>query len=205
MNKKFLMTISFLAIFVLVLSSCTTATVEPKADEVMAEPTAEATEVMVEPTAVVTEIMQSEATSGGGNGDGSGGGSGTGGGETSSDVMTGEALKITGKFNQEIGWSEEEIKAMPSFDVESTNSKGDSATYTGVLISDLLNLAGLKPKAETLVFVADDGFTAEIGLADVMSCTDCILSFRSKGGFSSVLPGFEKNLQVKGVIELNVK
>lgn len=196
MNKKFLITMSLLAIFVLVLSSCTTAT---------AEPTVVPTEVMVEPTVVPTEVVKSEGGSGGGGGDGSGGGSGADAGETSSEVMTDSALKISGKVDLEMGWTEDEVKAMPSIDVESTNSKGESTTYTGVLISDLLNLAITKPNAVTLVIVADDGYSAEIALSDVMSCADCILSFRSNGGFSSVLPGFEKNLQVKGVVELQVK
>ena len=198
MNKKFLITMSLLAIFVLILSSCATATAEPKVDE----PT-------VEPTIMATEVPQPEGGSGGGTGggggNGSGGGSGADSAETSSEDMTDAAMKITGKVDQEQAWTEDEVKAMPSIDAESTNSKGESATYTGVLISDLLNLAVPKPNAETLVFVADDGYTAEIALTEVMNCADCILSFRSNGGFSSVLPGFEKNLQVKGVVELQVK
>ena len=55
------------------------------------------------------------------------------------------------------------------------------------------------------MFVADDGYTAEAPLADVMACADCIVSFRDKGGFSTVLPGFAGSLQVKGVIEIQVK
>jgi hypothetical protein len=51
MNKKFLIMISLLAIYVLVLSSCTTAT---------AEPTVVPTEVMVEPTVAPTEVVSSE-------------------------------------------------------------------------------------------------------------------------------------------------
>jgi len=45
----------------------------------------------------------------------------------------------------------------------------------------------------------------EVALADVHACSDCILSFRNQGGFSSVLPGFPGNLQLKGVIEIQVK
>jgi len=58
--------------------------------------------------------------------------------------------------------------------------------------------------ATKVVFVADDGYTAEIALADLMACVDCILAFRS-GAFSSVLPGQSGALQVKGVIEIQVK
>ena len=94
---------------------------------------------------------------------------------------------------------------MNTLDVEATNKKGETKTYTGVLISDLLNLAKPQSDATTLSFVADDGYTIDIALADVMSCTDCIISFRSDGGFSSVLPSFDSSFQVKGIVEIQVK
>ena len=115
------------------------------------------------------------------------------------------ALKVTGAVAKEQAWTEDEVKAMPTLDVESTNSKGEKDTYTGVLISELIALAEPNADATTVVFVADDGFTAEIALADVTACANCIVSFRSKGGFSTVLPGQPGSLQVKGVIEIQVK
>jgi tungstate transport system substrate-binding protein len=115
------------------------------------------------------------------------------------------ALKVTGKVAQEMAWTEEEVKAMPTLDVESTNKQGQKETYTGVLISDLLKLASPAADATTVVFVADDGFTAESPLAEIMACTDCIVSFRSNGGFSIVMPGADGKHQVKGVVELQVK
>jgi tungstate transport system substrate-binding protein len=114
------------------------------------------------------------------------------------------ALKVTGNVASEQAWTEDQVKAMKTLDVESTNSKGEKATYTGVLISDLLAAAGPNADANTVVFVADDGFTAEIALADVTGCADCIVSFRDKGGFTTVLPGKEGKLQVKGVVEIQV-
>jgi hypothetical protein len=115
------------------------------------------------------------------------------------------ALKITGKVTTEMAWTEEEIKAMSTIEVESTNKQGNKEKYTGVLLADLLKLAGPLPEATKVIFVADDGYTAEIALADLMACTDCILSFRSKGGFSTVLPGQPGSLQVKGVVEIKVQ
>ena len=114
------------------------------------------------------------------------------------------ALKVTGSVASEQAWTEDQVKAMKTLSVESTNKKGEKATYTGVLISDLIAAAQPKADANTVVFVADDGFTAEIALADVTSCTDCIVSFRDQGGFSTVLPGKEGKLQVKGVVEIQV-
>jgi tungstate transport system substrate-binding protein len=115
------------------------------------------------------------------------------------------ALKITGMVDQEMGWAEADIRAMDTVDVQSENNQGQSSTYTGVLITNLLDLAGVKAGAVSLVFVGDDGYTAEAPLADVQACSDCIVSFRSKGGFSAVLPGFANSLQVKGLVEIQVK
>ncbi len=114
------------------------------------------------------------------------------------------ALTITGSVASEQAWTEAEVKAMNAISVESTNKNGEKATYTGVLFSDLLALAQPNADATTVVFVADDGFTAEIGLADLTACADCIVSFRDNGGFSTVLPGQPGKLQVKGVVEIQV-
>ena len=115
------------------------------------------------------------------------------------------ALKITGLVESEIGWTEDKIRSMDTKDADSTNSKGETETYTGVSMNDLLGKAGPISEATTLVFVADDGYTAEVALAEVQACEDCIFSFRNQGGFRTVLPGFPGNVQVKGVTEVQVK
>ncbi len=114
-------------------------------------------------------------------------------------------LKVTGKVNKEMAWTEQEVRAMKSIEAQSTNKQGQTETYTGVWIKNLLDLAGPAADATTLEFVADDGFTAEAALADVLKCDKCIVSFREQGGFSTVLPDFASKLQVKGVIEIKVK
>jgi hypothetical protein len=115
------------------------------------------------------------------------------------------ALKVTGNVANEVGWIEEEVRAMETIEAESTNKAGETATYTGVLIQALLEKAQVGEDASTVVFVADDGYTAEADLAEVQACANCIVSFRNQGGFSIVMPGFPGNLQVKGVIEIQVK
>jgi DMSO/TMAO reductase YedYZ molybdopterin-dependent catalytic subunit len=115
------------------------------------------------------------------------------------------ALKITGNVETEVGWTEEKIRSMDTIEAESTNKEGETSTYTGVRISDLLSKAGPQDSATTVVFVADDGYSAEAPLADIEACADCIVSFRNQGGFSIVAPGFAGNVQVKGVVEIQVK
>jgi hypothetical protein len=115
------------------------------------------------------------------------------------------ALQVTGSVANQQGWTEDEIKKMGTLDVESTNKDGEVKSYTGVLITDLLDEAGVNDGATTVTFVADDGYTAEISLDELEACSDCIVSFRNQGGFSTVMPGFEGKLQVKGVIEIQVQ
>jgi hypothetical protein len=104
-----------------------------------------------------------------------------------------------------MGWTEDEVRSMDTIEAESTNKSGETSTYTGVPMTALLDKVGVKDGATTLVMVADDGYSAEIPLDDVEACADCIVSFRNQGGFSTVLPGYPGNMQVKGVIELQIK
>jgi DMSO/TMAO reductase YedYZ molybdopterin-dependent catalytic subunit len=120
-------------------------------------------------------------------------------------VPANAAFKITGNVETEVGWTEEKIRSMDSIEAEYTNKDGETDTYSGVPINDLLSKAGPKAEATTLIFVADDGYTAEVALAEVEACGDCIVAFRNQGGFRTVLPGFPSNVQVKSVIEIQVK
>jgi hypothetical protein len=115
------------------------------------------------------------------------------------------ALKITGVVEQEVSWTEDQVKAMETMEAQSTNKAGETKSYTGVSIKSLIDQAKPKPDASTVVYVADDGSTSKVPLADVTTCADCIVSFRNQGGFSIVMPGFSGKAQVKGVIEIQIK
>jgi hypothetical protein len=131
---------------------------------------------------------------------------GCGGAPQSGGGAPGEAaLKITGNVTEEIGWAEEEVRAMDTIEAQSTNKEGETKTYIGVPINALLGLAGVGEGAATIRFVADDDYTADVPLADVQACQDCIVSFREQGGFSIVMPGFPGSVQVKSVIEIQVE
>ena len=114
------------------------------------------------------------------------------------------ALRVTGLVETEMSWTEEQVRAMETMQAQSTNNQGDIETYTGVSMTSLLAWAGIQDNANTLVFIADDGKTAEVPLSNIQACDDCIVSFRNKGGFSLVLPGFDSQLQVKGIVEIQV-
>ena len=91
-----------------------------------------------------------------------------------------------------------DLEALGVVTREVENSKGEKAEYTGVSLQKLLNAAGVK--ADSITLVADDGFSAEVALADVNDA--CMLSFRSKGGLSAVMPGSSGSAWVKGVVQI---
>ncbi len=115
------------------------------------------------------------------------------------------ALRVTGNVNTEIGWSMDELQAMGMVEAQYTNREGQVETASGVPIIALLELAGLPDGATTVTLVADDGYTAELPLADVQGCANCIVAFRTDGTLKTVLPDFPGNVQVKGVIEIQVQ
>lgn len=94
-----------------------------------------------------------------------------------------------------------QLEGMPALEVEYTNKDGEVTVYTGVLVTDLLAEAGLD--GATAVFAASDGYEAEVALAEVQTCADCVVAF-DDGELRMVLPGFPSNLQVKGVVEIQV-
>jgi tungstate transport system substrate-binding protein len=114
-------------------------------------------------------------------------------------------LKITGKVGETKTWAETDVKAMETMTTKAANKDGKEEDYTGVNVKKLVELAKPAADAATLTFIADDGYKADAPLKDVMACEKCIVSFRSNGGFSLIMPDFAKNLQVKGLVEINVK
>jgi len=106
---------------------------------------------------------------------------------------------------EEQAWTEAQVKKMDTVEVDYTNKDGETSTHSGVLVTDLLAEAGVNDGATAVVFVGDDGYTAELTLEEVQACADCIVSFLDDGGFEMVMPGFSGKAQVKGVIEIQVK
>lgn len=114
------------------------------------------------------------------------------------------ALKLTGAIATEMAWTEAELKAMDTLDVDYTGKDGTVTTYTGVPIKTLLEMAGAT-EGTTLALVASDDYSAEIALADVQACDNCIVAFDPDGGLRSVMPDQSGKLQVKDLVEMQVK
>jgi hypothetical protein len=115
------------------------------------------------------------------------------------------ALTLSGKIAEEGEWTEKELRGLGTRETEYTNKDGETTTYTGVSVNALLRAAGLQAGAAMIEFIADDGYTSEVSLADLQSCTTCIVAFEDDGTLRMVMPGFSGKAQVKGVVEINVK
>lgn len=120
-------------------------------------------------------------------------------------AASGPGLKISGLVSSEQVFAMDKLKGMETKQVAYTNKKGETTNYTGVVIAKVLEAAGLKDGAKTLVLVGSDGYTAEVALADVQACADCIVGFQDDGTFMNIMPGLPGNTQVKGLAEIQVK
>ncbi len=120
--------------------------------------------------------------------------------------LTGAQFAITGMVNTVTGFTEETLRALEVVTITAEHPKSGTADYEGVRLSELFELVGIKHSATTLVITADDGFSAEISLADVLAVPDCLLGFtETPGKFKMVMPGLPSNTWVKGVISIEVK
>jgi hypothetical protein len=114
------------------------------------------------------------------------------------------ALAIIGAVEQEQGMSLAALQAMQTVQISAEHPKKGMQTYTGINLKALLDLAGIKAEATKLVFVASDGYQAELNLADAQACADCMLAF-SDDTLLAVMPGMESNFWVKDVAKIEVK
>lgn len=116
-----------------------------------------------------------------------------------------EAAEAPGEAALKVGetsFSMEQLEGMNTIVSEATKKDGSTTEYTGVLVTDLLDAAGAA--GGTVVFIASDGYEAELSLAELEGCVDCIVAFDGEE-LRMVLPGFPSSVQIKGVVEIQVK
>ena len=80
-------------------------------------------------------------------------------------------------MEQELALNEADLRALEVVKITAEHPKKGMTDYEGVRLNALLDLAEVKPEAKKLVLTADDGFVAEVFLAEVQSCADCLVAF----------------------------
>jgi DMSO/TMAO reductase YedYZ molybdopterin-dependent catalytic subunit len=116
------------------------------------------------------------------------------------------SLVVTGLVNQEMGFVEADLRAMEVLKITAEHPKKGKEDYEGVSLNTLLDLAGVKEGATTLVITAVDGYSTEVSLEEIRSCTNCLLGFTSTvEKFKMVMPNLPSGAWVKDVVKLEVK
>jgi DMSO/TMAO reductase YedYZ molybdopterin-dependent catalytic subunit len=115
------------------------------------------------------------------------------------------AFAIKGAVEKAMSWSLADLKSVGVVKLELEHPKKGKGTYEGVRLNALLSLAKPTAAAKTLTLTASDGFKADIPLADVLKCADCLLSIDSTGALSSAMPGMEGATWVKNLATIEVK
>lgn len=127
-------------------------------------------------------------------------------------------LKITGAVATEKTLTIADLSKMPLTTVTHT-IKGETATYQGVTITQLLNETGARWDAGFVNVVAGDGFTKTINAYQAYNSTqypssEFILAFtkneqwiadNTEGPLKLIAPGMVSNYNVKSVAEINLQ
>jgi hypothetical protein len=102
--------------------------------------------------------------------------------------------------------NEAALRALEVVTINAENPKGGKSDFEGVRLSALLEMAGAKDSANALRITASDGYYAEVSLADLKACADCMLAFtNTPEKFKVVMPGMTSDFWVKDVSKLTVR
>ena len=93
---------------------------------------------------------------------------------------------------------------LTAVEADYTGKDGTVTKYKGFALTALLAKPGITD-ASVITLVAADGYTVELSGKDLLACTGCMVVFQEKSGLQSVMPGFSGKLQVKDLVEIQVK
>jgi DMSO/TMAO reductase YedYZ molybdopterin-dependent catalytic subunit len=114
-------------------------------------------------------------------------------------------LTITGAVEKELKLKMSDLRNMEVISETVEHPKKGMTPYEGVRLNALLSQAKPKSDATKIILTASDGFTAEVALADVTKCADCLIAFGDGGKLHAAMPGMQSNTWVKDIIKIEVK
>jgi hypothetical protein len=96
------------------------------------------------------------------------------------------------------------LKGMTVVRIKAEHPKNGMQDYEGVRLSAVLDLVKPASSASKLTFSSGDGYSADVTLAEVRACTDCLLSFNA-GKLDAVMPGLRSGLWARDLIKIQVQ
>ena len=115
------------------------------------------------------------------------------------------ALTITGAVDKEQKLTLDALKGMPVVKLNLEHPKTGKQDYEGVRLNALLDLAKVKDTATKIVMSSSDGFNAEVALADVKKCADCLIAFADGGKLNAAMSGMASSVWSRDVVKIEVK
>jgi DMSO/TMAO reductase YedYZ molybdopterin-dependent catalytic subunit len=100
-------------------------------------------------------------------------------------------------------FTQSELEALGTMSVDYTDKEGETTTYEGVLLSAVLEAAGVADAGSTVTFTAADGYEAEMPTDEALACDNCIVAF-DENSLRMVMPDQSGKLQVKDVVQISV-
>ena len=115
-------------------------------------------------------------------------------------------LTVSGMVGKALSLTDADLHAMQVANITAEQPKVGSKSFKGVRLSDLLSKAQVQSGAANLTFSASDDYSAELDLATVNGCADCLVSFTDTAGtYLLVMPGQAGKLWVKNLIKIEAK
>jgi len=115
-------------------------------------------------------------------------------------------LTIEGLVDHRVAFTEADLRSMEVVKITAEHPKKGPQDYEGVRLNSLLKMAGADADATKLVLIAGDEFTAEVPLADVTACEDCLVAFTEEAGvLNLVMPGMSSGLWIKDIVKIEVQ
>ena len=107
--------------------------------------------------------------------------------------------------NQDLTLKDADLRAMEIVTI-TAEAKDGPKDFQGILLNQLLDLAGLQDGVTKLVFTASDDYSSEVNLSDVRDCPKSLLAFMdTPGTYMIVLPDLATSTWVKNVVKIEVK
>jgi tungstate transport system substrate-binding protein len=112
-------------------------------------------------------------------------------------------LTVTGMVGQELSVTEADLQSVGVVTITAEHPKNGPTEYTGVYLNTVLDKAGIADGAGALAITASDGYSAEVPLADVKACADCLIAMDGST-LTTVMPGMSSKAWVKNVTKLEL-
>lgn len=116
-------------------------------------------------------------------------------------MTTGGTIAVKGMVDNPKTLTLVDLQAMKMTTITAEHPKKGSTEYTGVLMSDIMALAGVQSGAAVLNMAATDGYMGQVTLAEMDP--DSMVAFTDDGKLNAIMPGQSGKAWVSDLVSLD--